>query len=136
MADTHCLLDWRNDATTRLNSQNSAEIGLTEHETWLARVLASPGHVLRIAQVGAEPVGVVRADRVAHGWELSWTVAPHARGRGHGGSMLRFFVASLDGRLTAVIRKDNTASIRMAAAAGLKLGGEADRPGFQLWIRK
>ena len=136
MADAALLLQWRNGADTRVNSRNSEPIDVGQHETWLSRILASPDHVVRIAEAGGHPVGVVRADRTAQGWELSWTVAPKARGRGVGGGMLGVFVASLDGRLTAVIRKGNLASSKIAAKVGLELTGSTPEDDFELWSRE
>lgn len=135
MADAQLLLAWRNDPVTRNASRNDNQVGLDGHEAWLTRMLASADHVLRIAEADGAPVGVVRADRNNDGWELSWTVAPQARGRGFGSRMLACFVQSLDGRLLAVIRKDNAGSKKIAAAAGLKHTGEADDPQYEHWTR-
>jgi RimJ/RimL family protein N-acetyltransferase len=136
MADAQMLLDWRNDPLTRQNSRTSTLVSRTEHETWLARTLASADYIVRIAEASGEPVGVIRADRTAAGWELSWTVAPQARERGHGGRMLKRFAAGLDGRLTAVIGRNNSASARIAAKAGfVRATSAADQP-FEAWCRE
>lgn len=135
-ADSDLLLAWRNDPLTRRGSRHMGLVPLDEHNAWLTRVLQSPDQVIRIAEAGGEPVGVVRAARSGGEWELSWTVAPLARGRGVGASMLMVFVAGLAGRLTATIRKDNLASAKIAAAAGLKLAGDASDPDFGLWTRE
>src|SRR5262249_55124823 len=99
MADAGMLVDWRNDFEARNNSRNNSLIDLNQHEEWLSRALAAPGHIIKIAEASGEPVGVVRADRSERGWELSWIVAPKARGQGIGGRMLREFVVGLDGCL-------------------------------------
>lgn len=135
MADVALLLEWRNDPVTRRASRHVDEVGRSEHEAWLTRILASADHVIRIAEADGIPVGVVRADRRGRGWELSWTIASQARGRGFGSHMLSCFVQSLDGRLTAVIRKDNAASKKIAAAADLKFKGEADEREWEIWER-
>jgi RimJ/RimL family protein N-acetyltransferase len=135
MADARLLLAWRNDPVTRSASRNGDRVGRDEHEAWLTRMLASADHVIRIAEADGAPVGVVRADRSNDGWKLSWTVAPQARGRGFGSRMLVCFVRSLDGRLLAVIRKDNAGSRKIAAAAGLKHTGGADDPQYEHWTR-
>ena len=107
MSDAATLLAWRNDPSTRNNSRGREPIPLEQHLAWLSRVLASTDHVMRMVDSGGHPVGVVRADRTADGWELSWTVASQARGQGIGRKMLRTFVAQFEGHLTAYIRKDN-----------------------------
>jgi RimJ/RimL family protein N-acetyltransferase len=134
-ADTDLLLKWRNDAQTRRASRNSALVTVAEHEAWLSRMLASQDHVMKIAEVDGTAVAVVRGDRIAQGWELSWTVAPAARGQGLGARILKAFVAGFEGRLSAVIRRDNVASERMAIAAGFALTGDTSDPDFKLWIR-
>jgi RimJ/RimL family protein N-acetyltransferase len=133
-ADARLLHEWRNDPQSRQAWRNSAFVPWQEHCAWLAAVLVSPHHFMRIAEAGGEPLGVVRADRQDGGWELSWTVAPQARAKGIGRAMLRQFVAALDGRLTAVIRKNNVASARIAAAAGFQQCGETPTAEFDLWV--
>lgn len=135
-ADSSMLLAWRNDFATRNNSRSDRSVNLHEHEAWLSRVLCSQAHVMRIAEIGGEPVGVVRADRAHNGWELSWTVAPGMRGRGISSRMLRAFTTSLDGALTAVIRKDNVASAKAAASAGLMRKDAPAGDDFELWVRE
>jgi RimJ/RimL family protein N-acetyltransferase len=132
--DADLLLAWRNDPLSRLASRNTALVKQDEHRAWLSRTLASADHRLMIAEEHGGPAGVVRADRIAQGWELSWTVAPEARGRGIGARMLVMFVEQLEGRLIAMIRKDNAASRRMASAAGLAQIAPADASGFEQWV--
>jgi RimJ/RimL family protein N-acetyltransferase len=135
MADARLLHDWRNDPETRRNSRSGNVVPWSDHQAWLAAVIGSSDWVIRIAQWDGEPVGVVRAERLSHGWELSWTVAPHARGHGIGGRMLRIFVVGLDGRLAAIIRRDNVASAEIAAAIGLIRIGADERHEFERWVR-
>jgi UDP-2,4-diacetamido-2,4,6-trideoxy-beta-L-altropyranose hydrolase len=136
MADARLLLEWRNDSATRLNSRKNAPITLDEHRAWLSRVLQSSDHLVRIAEASSTPVGVVRGLRIPEGWELSWTVAPGARGRGFGGQMLQHFTMGLSGRLVAMIRKGNFASAKIAANAGLRLVAGSSNPDFELWVRE
>ena len=127
-ADAPLLRAWRNDPETRRASHNPAAVGEAEHTAWPAASLASPDRLLLVAQSGDEPVGVVRADRDpgADTWELSWTVAPAARGRGVAKAMVRLLADRLPGPLRAEVRAGNTASIRVAEHAGLTLDREHD----------
>jgi RimJ/RimL family protein N-acetyltransferase len=131
--DAAMLHAWRNDPETRRNSRQDHLVPWETHKAWLAAALACENRDIRIAEEEGRPVGVVRADHCDGGWELSWIVAPEARGRGIGQCMLRQFTLVLEGRLTAIIRADNTASIKVAAAAGLMRVGPADRIGFEVW---
>lgn len=135
MDDARLLHAWRNDSETRKASRNSDPVSWREHEAWLSAAIASPDRLIRIVWDAHKPVGVVRADRSPEGWELSWTVAPEARGRGIGQRMLRQFAAGFDGRLTAIIRKDNIASAKIAVAAGFVCAGPADVRDFDSWVR-
>jgi RimJ/RimL family protein N-acetyltransferase len=135
MADAELLLKWRNDPATRVASRQSGVIELAEHRDWLSRSLASPDRMMRIVEESGHPVGVVRADRTRDGWELSWTVAPDARGRGIGPSMVKLFGDGLKGRVSAMIRKGHAPSERVAKAAGLSCAGE-NGADFDLWERR
>jgi len=118
LADGELLLAWRNDAETRAASVDSAKVEPAGHRKWLAGSLASGDRCLMIAEVVGKPIGTVRADRCGDGWELSWTVAPDARGLGYGARMICQFAALLAGTLSARIKPDNRASIRIAEATG------------------
>ena len=131
--DARLLYEWRNDPEARKNSRQADFVSWESHEAWLARALSSPERIIRIVEEQGRPVGMVRADQCARGWELSWTVAPAVRGRGIGRRMMKQFVATLAKPLVAVIRTGNVPSIKIASAAGLLRVGTADQPGFELW---
>lgn len=141
MDDARLLLGWRNDAATRQASHGSAPVAWPDHQRWLAAVLADPRRQLWLACLGDEPVGTVRADAPAAdapgapdaAQVLSWTVAPAARGRGLGARMVRQLAARLPGPLRAEVREGNTASVRVARAAGLVPAG---RQGEVLHFRR
>ncbi|MEZ5776597.1 MAG: GNAT family N-acetyltransferase [Hyphomicrobiaceae bacterium] len=121
LEDARLLLEWRNDPVTRSASHNGAPVGRAEHEAWLARSLADPGRRLYVAETAGEPVGTVRADRDGEAWELSWTVAPGARGRGLGTAMVVALARLLDGPVRAEVKAGNRSSARIAEAAGMVL---------------
>ncbi|MEW6219298.1 MAG: GNAT family N-acetyltransferase [Thermodesulfobacteriota bacterium] len=137
-ADRHLLLAWRNTDEARQASRHSRLLDRQEHERWLGAVLADPARRISVAEENGLPVGMVRADAVDHGWELSWIVAPRATGRGIGKRMLAQLAATMPGVLRAVIKPGNQASIRMAEAIGMSCTGrEGDlllyvRPAGQL----
>jgi len=120
--DAELLLAWRNDPLTREASRNSGEVPWENHVAWLEKSLLMSERKLYIAEEAGVPVGTVRADRLANGvQELSWTIAPEARGRGLAKEMVFLFVRKiLPGEsLLAVVKAGNTASEKIAEALGL-----------------
>lgn len=130
-ADAERLLAWRNDADTRAASHHAAPVAAQEHHDWLMRTLADPQRQLWVAWLGGEAVGTVRCD-ITPGAQpgrvettLSWTVAPAHRGGGVGRAMVTRAVERLTGPLHAEVRLGNTASARIALAAGLQFDHES-----------
>lgn len=121
MSDAHQLLDWRNDSTTRGASHQQAPIPLSEHLKWLEGTLQNPDRSLYIAEAESEAVGTVRLDRSMGVTEISWTVAPGARGRGIGLGMVQLALVGLRGPVRAEIKAGNHPSIRIAEKVGMRV---------------
>ena len=100
----------------------------------MEKTLHDRNRQLLIAQEGSSPVGTVRLDLADGVWEMSWTVAPHARGRG----IARKMVAAAAGQVTepvrAEVRSENLASARVAEHAGMRLQHERD--GMRYYFRE
>jgi RimJ/RimL family protein N-acetyltransferase len=126
LEDWPLLLDWRNDEETRKNSHTTEPVAEASHKTWLSKVLANPSTQLYIAEEDGIPVGTVRADyhESQNDYLLSWTIAPHARGKGIGKLMVKAMVEMLNGRIRAEIKSGNIASVKIAEFAGLSLRKE------------
>jgi RimJ/RimL family protein N-acetyltransferase len=118
--DAELLLAWRNDPITCKASRSTHTISPEEHKKWLTKTLQTG--LLFIAEEDNTPVGCVRADKTARGTELSWTVAPDARGKGYGKIMCQKFVQEVipNEPIMATIEEGNRASERIAEALGLK----------------
>ena len=123
--DAEMLLSWRNDALTSQNSINTEPVGLADHLDWLKKSLKSSERRLFIALFDGKPVGAVRIDHSSEGTELSWTVAPEARGKGMGSRMVIGATHLVSDNLIAKIKKTNEASIQIAKKAGFKLAKES-----------
>ena len=124
MDDADALLAWRNDPATRALSHNKANVEPHVHMEWLARSLASPDRRLLIAERTGVPVGTVRADLSNGVYELSWTVAPQARGQGVAKEMVAMAAAQIKETIRAQVLRGNEASVQVALNAGMKLQQE------------
>jgi RimJ/RimL family protein N-acetyltransferase len=74
---------------------------------------------LYVAEIDTIPLGTVRMDAEALGYELSWTVSPAMRGSGIGSAMVVKLANDISKPIRAEIKKGNIASIRIAESAGM-----------------
>lgn len=120
LADAEMLLAWRNDPQTRKASHQMAPVAPEQHQAWLEASLHNPQRTLLIAIAEGQPIGTLRADIGEAETELSWTIAPEARGRGFGKWMVRQYVETQRGALRAEVKAGNMASVKIAEFAGLE----------------
>lgn len=130
-ADARLLLEWRNDPETRANSVNTGALQREAHEEWLRMTLNDPLRRVFIAELLGKPVGAVRIDSREDSTELSWTVAPEARGKGIGKIIVNAAIRLLSGKVTARIKASNAPSIKIAVDAGFVKEREED--GLTYW---
>lgn len=129
-ADAEQLRKWRNDPETRAASRNTAEVGAAEHSAWLAKALNDPDRQLLICELGGEPVGQVRFDRLAEQrYEISVALAPAARGQGLSPRLISLAVEKLreshpDAEVEAHVREENARSLAAFRGAGFLLSGK------------
>lgn len=126
LQDADLLLEWRNDSQTRNASHNTAVIEPKEHLAWLTRTLNNRSRQLFVAEENGVPVGTIRADFVDGFYQLSWTVAPKARGRGVAKQMVAGLAGQISEPIRAEVKLGNTASVRVAEYAGMEFEREAD----------
>ena len=119
LGDAQTLLAWRNNPITREASHYTALISEVEHILWLEKILANEKRKLYVAEIDGVPVGTVRVDSDNLGYELSWTVSPTKRSSGIGKRMLSQFAQEIPESIRAEIKIGNSASIRIAEAAGM-----------------
>lgn len=122
--DAKLLFDWRNDPDTRSASHNADELVFSEHLRWLASTLSNSKRKLYIAFLDGMPIGTVRADGDDVGYKLSWTIAPQSRAKGLGSAMVIALARMLRAPVRAEIKKENTPSIKIAEAAGMRFHHE------------
>ena len=117
--DSELLLFWRNQPAVRMASHNTQLITSDEHKSWLLASLNNPARKLLIAEENNLAVGTLRADLKADTWLLSWTVSPNAQGRGIAKRMVAIAALQLAMPISAEIKKDNIASIKVAESVGM-----------------
>jgi RimJ/RimL family protein N-acetyltransferase len=124
--DSELLMELRNDPDAVRFSVSGSAVTREEHERWFTRVRTDPsGCRVWIAEDMGEPVGQVRVDISGGSGTVSIAVGADHRGRGLATAMLKALVVKVGvedapSRLTAVVRSDNTASLRAFAAAGFR----------------
>ena len=124
--DADLLLDWRNDPETRNASHNTVTVQREEHIAWLTKTLSNARRQLFVAEESGVPVGTVRADLSDGVYELSWTVAPNARGRGVAKRMVALLTSQISEPIRAEVKCGNMASAKIAEHAGMEFYREAD----------
>jgi UDP-2,4-diacetamido-2,4,6-trideoxy-beta-L-altropyranose hydrolase len=124
--DATMLFKWRNDPATIAASRQAVPVTSSEHARWFETALGDPDRQIYIGEYERTPVGTVRVDRRADGQEVSWTVAPGARGKGIGKAIVKMVADTLAGRIYADIKTGNAASAAIAEHAGLTLQSERD----------
>ena len=133
--DARRLFDWANDPETRAASFDRAAIPWPAHVAWLAAVLADPNRRLWIAEEAGVPIGQLRVDRAPDGrGVVSIGLAPGARGRGLGRTVLRMGLAAAVRELGirrawAVVIATNLPSRRLFEGAGFTVVDGAEIPG-------
>lgn len=123
--DADRVLEWRNDAEAVRFSETGRAVDVEAHEAWFAARLEDPSTRIWIAERDGRPLGTVRIEVRAAVGAVSIAVAPEWRGQGIGGRILRLVQDELEGdfqveSLTAVVRVDNAASLRLFEHAGFR----------------
>lgn len=138
--DARDLFAWRNDPEARRYFVHTAPVTWEEHMSWLTKVLHDERarHILCIAKVGGRSVGVVRGEEQSDGTiEISYTIAPDARGKGWGKRMTATFVGQycVGKPILAKILKGHEPSEKVAKHLGLRASGEEVHDGraFVMW---
>lgn len=126
VADSQQLFTWRNHPSVRQASRGGEPIEWSDHERWLASVVADPQRVLLIGYLDGEPRGVVRFDIENDAAEVSIYLVPGTASTGTGGRLLvaaeRWFAAARTDvrRFRAFVLDDNVPSHRMFTGAGYR----------------
>lgn len=104
------MFEWRNDPLTCANSINTELVKWQDHLKWLSINLTK----IYIAEFENIPIGAIRID----GNELSWTIAPEARGKGYAQKMIRLV---FNDKKFARIKKSNMVSLHIARKLSIRI---------------
>ena len=120
LRDMKPVFDLANDPLVRENSIHTDPIPWKDHVVWFNSIVVDPDVKLFIAETATgEMVGQVRFQKRGAAWIVSISVAAAFRGKKIGGRLLDQAIKDCRGlNMIAQIRKTNTASIKMFAAAG------------------
>ncbi len=120
--DEALLLGWANDPQVRAQAFNPALIEPAEHAAWLAARLASPQTcgISIVTGPGNLPVGQVRLEKTAHGWEIGYSLDDDFRGLGLGVPLLQAGLAAAPAGATLIgrVKLDNLASTQVFRRLG------------------
>ena len=133
--DCSTLWQWVNDPDVRKASFSSRLIGWNEHNDWFACKLRDEQCQWIIYEDEVTAVGTVRVDAVSPlEGEISLTMAPEYRGQGLAPHLLKravcqIFAGTALSRIRALIKPENTASVRAFERAGFICVGTAHAKG-------
>jgi RimJ/RimL family protein N-acetyltransferase len=120
--DAHMLWDWANDPEVRHQSFHPEHIPWETHLRWLQQRLVEPNSkffILRTAK--GEAVGQIRLEAIGKDDAMiHLSCSPACRGRGVGARMLQLAESVGFRRLHALVKRDNTVSLRMFESAGFQ----------------
>lgn len=94
---------------------------------WLNQTIASDERLLFVCEENQSPVGTVRLDFGSE-TEISWTVAPNARGRGIGSRIVELVCTGVERDIVAYVYAKNESSIRLAKQLGFKADDKETEP--------
>ena len=134
MADARHLMNWRNDPVSVHASLSEKPVEWEDHKRWLNQILEEGCTKIFIAEQQAIPIGMVRFDPL-HGLdqphlkraEMSWIIAPEARGKGLGRALLEAGLNHYEADLLiALIKKDNLPSRKIAESVGFRFKSDTE----------
>lgn len=133
-SDKRDLWAWRNDPASVAASSSSSAVPWPAHSAWFDSMLGDSSRILYIGELDSgEKVGMCRfdLDEAGSSAEISINLNPAHRGKKLSPPLLTNSIQAFRKEfgelpLTATIRADNAASIRLFAAAGFRQTGTDD----------
>lgn len=123
-ADKELIYEWANDADTRQNSFQTAEISFEEHSNWFDAKLKDERASYFIVEHEGEAAAFVRFDKKETETVIGINLAKQFRGRGLAADCLKgsckCYFEKHDSTVFAYIKESNPASIKSFEKAGFK----------------
>ena len=133
--DRELIWHWANEEETREASYSQAQISWNEHVRWFDSVRRQKNHRFFIADDGRKkPIGQIRFEIDNKEAIISFSVSPEARRRGYGKEILfkavtKIFNETNIEQVSAYVKSDNEASLRVFQKAGFNTVEEVDISG-------
>lgn len=137
LKDSHDVLQWRNDPTTRAMSLNQEIISETEHLAWFSKMLNNKLHLGIVGEINREKIGVVFFQINNYDAFVSINLNPEHRGKNLAvkflDSALREVKILLPGvcNFKAEVKNNNKTSIKVFAKNGFSI--EREKDGFRVY---
>ena len=123
-SDTKLIFEWSNDPLVRMQSFNSERILFEDHVRWLEHKLKSESNQFYIAEMGGIPVALVRIENIPDKTVIGILLDEQIRGMGLSSYILKDvtnkYFSEYSEPITALIKKDNMASVKGFEKAGFK----------------
>ena len=126
------VLDWRNDEVARVMSRTQDMVEEAGHLAWFSEAINDPRRKLLIGEIDGDKIGMVRFDQ-GEETEISINLNPLFRGRGLGFALLSVALAYSSGPVSAQIKEENLASVRLFERAGFVF--ESANDGLLRYVR-
>ena len=132
--DSRRVWEWANDLAVRAVSFTSDAIPWEQHVAWFTRKLTDANTRLWVAEQSGAPVGQVRFDLDGSTATISASLDSSRRGKNLGALLIwsvgqKLFRESAVETIHALIKPDNTASIRAFQKAGFEPAGQTEVKG-------
>ncbi|NKB49971.1 MAG: UDP-2,4-diacetamido-2,4,6-trideoxy-beta-L-altropyranose hydrolase [Alphaproteobacteria bacterium] len=125
LVDAALMYDWQIHRDTRKYARCESMPPFREHMSWLRQRLTNAGCLFTIIERDGAPAGILRLDACSDGYEISIVVAPNRRNQSIGAAALQLGRALVPGKkLSAYVKRENTASVRLFESAGYRLGSD------------
>ena len=125
LEDTKMLLDWENGESPSSTSYITDVTHINDHVVRLSTLPQTSNCQLFIAEEHGRAIGAVRGDFLNGVWDISWTVAPDAKGCGLAKTMVSTLMSYINSPSRAEVKENIIASIKDTEFAEIALDNDS-----------